>query len=39
MLLWWLVNKYKEPKEKPDLMPFAYIGFAGLVGYLLIRSQ
>lgn len=40
MLLWWLLNKYKpEEKEQPDMMPFIYIGFAGLIGYLLIMSQ
>ena len=39
----WVVDKFtpepKEEEEPPDMMPFIYIGFAGLIGYLLIRSQ
>ena len=39
----WVVDKVtpepKEEEEPPDIMPFIYIGFAGLIGYLLIRSQ
>ena len=41
----WVADKLTpepEPEEKekaPDLMPFIYIGFAGLIGYLLIKGQ
>lgn len=36
---WGKVTPEPEEKEKPDLMLFIYIGFIGLIGYLLIRSQ
>ena len=37
----WIADKLRgeENGEPPDLMPLIYIGFAGLVGYLLIRSR
>lgn len=39
----WVVDKITpEPKpeeEKPDMMPFIYIGYIGIIAYILIRSQ
>lgn len=39
----WVVDKLTpepKPEEEPiDIMPFLYIGFMGLIGYMLIRSQ
>lgn len=35
-----VITPEPKPEEEPvDIMPFLYIGFAGLIGYMLVRSQ
>ena len=41
---WDIVTPIPEPEPEPekepiDILPFIYIGFAGLIGYLLVRNQ